>query len=96
MLPRVSDVLPFKEALRESLGSCTLAEDGYEFVDATMTGRRVLVSFRHGDPPDVYAVELDAASPLSGASAGEMCSTVDEWAREVHWLLDEEIGTGDL
>jgi hypothetical protein len=73
-----------------------LAEDGFEFVDATMIGRTVLVLFRQASSPDVYAVELDAASPLSGASTGEVCSTVKEWAKEVHWLLDEEIGTGDL
>lgn len=83
-------------AVRQSLVECTLAEDGYELVGATANGTSLLVYFWYRDARPVHAVEVDAHAPLTGPSTGEECATAEEWATEVRWLLDEEVGTRDL
>ncbi len=84
------------DAVRQSLAECTLSEDGYELVGATANGTSLVVYFWYRNAKPVHAVELDAAPPLTGQSTGEPCATAQEWATEVRWLLDEEVGTRDL
>ena len=92
----MSEVQPLADAVRQSLAECTLSEDGYELVGATANGTSLVVYFWYRDAKPVHAVELDVASPLTGPSTGEPCATSEEWATEVRWLLDEEVGTRDL
>lgn len=46
------------------------------------------------------SVEYGVLNPLEivplGANTGAECATVDEWANEIVWNLDEEIKTGVL
>jgi hypothetical protein len=96
MLQDVGEVQPLADVVRKLLSECTLSEDGYELVGATANGTSLVVYFWYRDARPVHAVELDAAPPLSGPSTGEPCATAEEWATEVRWLLDEEVGTRDL
>ncbi len=84
------------DAVRRALAECTLSEDGYELVGATANGTSLVVYFWYREARPVHAVEIDAAPPLTGSSTGEPCASAEEWATEVRWLLDEEVGTGDL
>jgi hypothetical protein len=92
----VSEATDFEQALQQSLGGCSLAEDGYEFREATEERGFVTAFFRYRKEAAVHAVRLDVTPPLLGPSTGEPCLTVQDWAWEVRLLLDEEVGTSDL
>ncbi len=43
-----------------------------------------------------YGVRFSLASVPYGPSTGEVCESVEGWAREVGWVLDEAIGTREV
>jgi hypothetical protein len=73
--------------------------DGYVPLGVSIEGRTLLVTFRRTSisvPRDdtAYGLQFSLRTLPRGTNTGEECQDVEEWAQEVRWDLDEEIGTG--
>jgi hypothetical protein len=65
----------------------------YRPEEVTTDGSDLVVVFRYGGLPDLFAVRFSLALMPEGPQTGEMCESLDEWAQEVDWVLDEELNT---
>ena len=65
----------------------------YRPVDVTTDGSDLVVVFRYGGLPELFAVRFLLARMPEGPQTGEVCESLDDWAQEVDWVLDEELNT---
>ena len=66
----------------------------YRPVEVTTDGSDLVVVFRYGGQPELFAVRFTLARMPEGPQTGEVCERLDDWAQEVDWVLDEELNTG--
>ena len=62
-------------------------------VEVTTDGSDLVVRFRHEGHPELFAVRFSLGRMPEGPQTGEVCESLDEWAQEVDWVLDEELNT---
>lgn len=65
----------------------------YRPVEVTTDGSDLVVRFRYEGHPDLFAVRFSLARMPEGPQTGEVCESLDDWAQEVDWVLDEELNT---
>lgn len=65
----------------------------YRPVEVTTDGGDLVVVFRYGGLPELFAVRFSLARMPEGPQTGEVCESLDDWAQEVDWVLDEELNT---
>lgn len=65
----------------------------YRPVEVTVAGAELVVRFRYEGHIELFAVRFSLDHMPQGPCTGELCQTVEEWAQEVDWTLDEELGT---
>ena len=63
-------------------------------MQAVLDGSDLLVRFRWPGEPRPLCVRFPLSEVPDGPSTGEPCETPAEWAKEVGWVLMEELGTG--
>jgi hypothetical protein len=66
----------------------------YRPAEVTTDGSDLVVVFRYGGHPELFAVRFSLALMPEGPQTGEVCESLDDWAQEVDWVLDEELNTG--
>jgi hypothetical protein len=70
-------------------------DDGDERqTDASLVDGDILVTFHWRREVERFAMRFPATEAPAGPSTGEVCSHASEWATEVGWVLEEELGTG--
>ena len=62
-------------------------------VEITTDGSDLVVRFRYEGHPELFAVRFSLARMPEGPQTGEACESLDDWAQEVDWVLDEELNT---
>lgn len=82
------------DAVRSRLRQVSSDRDGYAPVQVALDADDLLVTFRWRRDAEFYGVRFSLANVPTGPSTGEVCESPEEWAQEVGWVLDEEIGTG--
>ena len=65
----------------------------YRPVEFTTEGSDLVVRFRYQGHPELFAVRFSLDHMPQGPQTGEVCESLDEWAQEVDWVLDEELNT---
>lgn len=65
----------------------------YRPVEVTTDGSDLVVTFRHEGHPGTFAVRFSLARMPEGPQTGKVCESLDDWAQEVDWVLDEELNT---
>ena len=65
----------------------------YRPVEVTTNGSDLVVTFRYEGHPETFAVRFSLARMPEGPQTGEVCESLDDWAEEVDWVLDEELNT---
>ena len=63
-------------------------------LEVTTDGSDLVVVFRYGGHPGLFAVRFALDLMPEGPQTGEVCASLDDWAQEVLWALDEELDTG--
>jgi hypothetical protein len=70
-------------------------DDGDERqMSAHLLDRDILVTFYWRDELERFAMRFSTADAPVGPCTGEICSSVREWATEVGFVLEEDLGTG--
>ena len=67
---------------------------GFHGVSVDADGDQLLIIFRWKENRSTFAVRLDLPTSPESPLTGEDVDSPDEWARDVGWLLTEELGTG--
>ncbi len=62
-------------------------------VEVTSDGRDLRVVFRYGRHAELFAVRFSLVRMPEGPQTGETCQSLEDWAEEVAWVLDEELNT---
>jgi hypothetical protein len=62
-------------------------------VEVTTDGSDLVVRFRYEGHPELFAVRFSLVLMPDGPQTGEVCESLDDWAEEVGWVLDEELNT---
>lgn len=65
----------------------------YRPVEVKTDGSNLMVVFHYGSLPELFAVRFSLDLMPDGPQTGEVCESLDEWAEEVGWVLDEELNT---
>lgn len=52
-----------------------------------------MVVLRYEGYPELFAVRFSLVRMSEGPQTGEVCDSLDDWAEEVDWVLDEELNT---
>lgn len=65
----------------------------YRPVEVTTDRSDLVVRFRYEGHPELFAVRFSLGRMPEGPQTGETCESLDEWAQEVDWVLDEELNT---
>ena len=65
----------------------------YRPVEVTTDEGDLVVCFRYLGHPELFAVRFSLARMPEGPQTGEVCESLDDWAQEVDWVLDEELNT---
>lgn len=65
----------------------------YRPVEVTTDGSDLVVRFRCDGHPELFAVRFSLGLMPEGPQTGEVCESLDDWAQEVDWVLDEELNT---
>lgn len=65
----------------------------YRPVEVIADGSDLVVRFRYERHPELFAVRFSLDPMPEGPHTGEVCESLDDWAREVDWVLDEELNT---
>lgn len=81
-------------AVRSRLLHVSAERGGYAPAHVALDAEDILVTFRRRRDSQLYGLRFSLANLPTGPSTGEVCGSPDEWAQEVRWVLDEEIGTG--
>jgi hypothetical protein len=63
-------------------------------MQAEQDGGELLVTFRWPGEPQRLGLRFWTSEAPVGPSTGEICDSPDEWAKEVGWVLMEELDTG--
>jgi hypothetical protein len=67
---------------------------GHRPVKVTTDGSDLVVVFRYAGRSEVFAVRFSLDLMPEGPQTGELCESLEDWAQEVDWVLDEELDTG--
>ena len=81
-------------AVRSRLRHVSAERELYAPAHVALDAEDILVTFRWRRDSQMYGVRFSLTNVPTGPSTGEVCESPDEWAQEVSWVLDEEIGTG--
>ena len=65
----------------------------YRPVEVAADGSDLVVVFRFVGYAELFAVRFSLSRMPEGPQTGEMCESLDAWAEEVDWVLDEELNT---
>ncbi len=65
----------------------------YRPAEVATDGSDLVVTFRYEGHPETFAVRFSLARMPEGPQTGEVCDSLEEWAEEVDWVLDEELNT---
>lgn len=65
----------------------------YRPLEVTTDGSGLVVAFRYEGHSELFAVRFSLARMPEGPQTGEVCESLDDWAQEVDWVLDEELNT---
>ena len=65
----------------------------YRPVEVTTDGSDLVIRFRYEGHPELFAVRFSLARMPEGPQTGEVCASLEDWAGEVGWVLDEELNT---
>lgn len=65
----------------------------YRPVEVTTDGSDLVVRFRYEGHVGLFAVRFALGRMPEGPQTGEVCESLDDWAQEVDWVLDEELNT---
>jgi len=65
----------------------------YRPVEVTTDGSDLVVVLRYEGYPELFAVRFSLDLMPEGPQTGEVCDSLDDWAEEVDWVLDEELNT---
>ena len=65
----------------------------YRPVEVATDGGDLVVVFRYGGLPELFAVRFSLTRMPEGPQTGEVCESLDDWAQEVDWVLEEELNT---
>jgi hypothetical protein len=56
-------------------------------------GGDLLVTFRYEGYTELFGVRFSLDNMPQGPCTGDVCESLDDWAEEVDWTLDEELNT---
>ncbi len=65
----------------------------YRPVEVATDGSDLVIRFRYEGHAELFAVRFSLARMPEGPQTGEVCESLDDWAEEVGWVLDEELNT---
>jgi hypothetical protein len=65
----------------------------YRPVEVTTDGSDLVVAFRYEGHSELFAVRFSLDRMPEGPQTGELCESLEDWAQEVDWGLDEELNT---
>ena len=65
----------------------------YRPVEVTTDGSDLVVVFRYGALPELFAARFSLDLMPERPQTGEICESLDDWAEEVYWVLDEQVNT---
>ena len=65
----------------------------YRPVEVTVAGDDLVVKFHYDGYAELFAVRFSLDRMPEGPCTGDVCQTVEDWAEEIDWTLDEELGT---
>ena len=65
----------------------------YRPVEVIADGSDLIVVFRYEGCAELFAVRFSLDRMPEGPQTGEVCESLDDWAEEVDWTLDEELNT---
>lgn len=65
----------------------------YRPVEVATDGSDLVIVFRYQRYAELFAVRFSLDRMPEGPQTGEVCASLDDWAEEVDWVLDEELNT---
>lgn len=65
----------------------------YRPVEVAVDGSDLVVVLRYEGYSELFAVRFSLDRMPEGPQTGEVCDSLDDWAEEVDWVLDEELNT---
>lgn len=65
----------------------------YRTQEVAVNGSDLLVTFHYEGFPELFGVRFSLDNLPEGPCTGGVCDSVEEWAEEVDWTLDEELNT---